>query len=550
MDVRDDFEMMRAIINQSREMTLPTEYNHPLMEMLKFQTRLLRRARYKDFIPVEKLRMCKIVYSNIVDILKMKFSKEKILVSKTGINYIQNIILPDLINLIESVLGDKYNPNYPEVLDVINPHRDGFRIYVIGNIRSYNEEYMSIFMNGQMGLKAVEEGCHDIDFIHNEKINQYLSYITGYIKTYDEANRDNEKDEELLVAYTKYNYFEELKNRDKLFRVPYDSYKHILDFINQMCHHEEISHIYITLYRVNTNSVIIEYLKEAALLDKVVTVFIEPNARGDEDQNYAIMKDLMCIQNINVIYGIPKFKVHAKMFLAIGHNVAYGHFGTGNYNESTSKRYVDTHLLTAQGNIINPALMIFNWFCYANEYNDASMNIRKYIYPAPFDKLWLSPVNVKSNIIGLILGEIQKGEKGRIFIKCNMLTDKEVIYYLNHAAIAGVNIRIYARSACLFDIPVSPEGVHMNNVHIYSLCGHYLEHDRIYRFGDRTFIASADLAFRNMHKRVETFVEITDDSIAQKVDSIFLSITTQYPCFVKRAGSKMDQNQWDMLGNE
>lgn len=550
MDVRDDFELMRTIINQSREMTLPTEYNHPLMEMLKFQMRILRRARYKDFMPVEKLRMCRIVYNNIVDILKMKFSKEKILISKMGINYIQNIILPDLINLIEDIIGNKYNPNHPEVLDVINPHRDGFRKYVIGNIRAYNEEDMNIFMTTQMGLQAVEEGCRDIDFIHNEKINQYLSLIDGYIKSDDEANRENKKAEELLVAYTKYNYFEELKNRDKLFRVPYDSYQHILDFIYQMCHHDAISHIYITLYRVNTNSVIIEYLKQAAALDKIVTVFIEPNARGDEDQNYEIMQDLNCTKNINVIYGIPKFKVHAKMFIAIGHNVAYGHFGTGNYNESTSKRYVDTHLLTSQGNIINPALMIFNWFCYANNYKDASCNIRRYIYPTPFDKLWMSPVNVKANIIGLILGEIQKGDQGKIFIKCNMLTDNEVIYYLNHAAIAGVDITIYARSACLFDMPVSPDGIHMNNVHIYSLCGHYLEHDRIYRFGDRTFIASADLAFRNMHKRVETFVELTDENLTQKLNSIFLSIETQYPRFVKRPGSKMDQNQWVMHVNE
>ena len=128
-----------------------------------------------------------------------------------------------------------------------------------------------------------------------------------------------------------------------------------------------------------------------------------------------------------------------------------------------------------------------------------------------------------------------------------MLTDKEVIYYLNHAAIAGVQIDIYARSACLFDSPLCPDGYYLSNVRIYSLCGKYLEHDRIYRFGDRTFIASADLAFRNMHKRVETFIELSNDSIGKKLDEIMYSIENQYPRFMKIPGSRMEQIQWKLL---
>ena len=316
---------------------------------------------------------------------------------------------------------------------------------------------------------------------------------------------------EEMSEFSPESHISELKTGSEfLLRVPYDNYDFVTSFIAGMCINTTIESIWITLYRVNPNdSIVIKYLKEAAAKKKNVFVFVEIYAHGDEINNSKIVEELKqagCSVNVNY-FG---YKVHGKMFLAMDRDgKLYGHIGTGNYNEKTARQYTDIHYITGNEEITHEMLNIL-----------ISL-FEKRIYHTQLEhpKIFSSPSNIRHEIIRLINQEICKGKNGRTYIQANNLCDNEISNLLYNAANAGVDVKIICRTSCNL-IPT-------NNIQVRSKAGIYLEHDRIYIFGDKCYIGSADLFYRNLSKRFEIMCEV--NSI--KILKYFILVWESKPIF-------------------
>ena len=143
----------------------------------------------------------------------------------------------------------------------------------------------------------------------------------------------------------------------------------------------------------------------------------------------------------------------------------------------------------------------------------------------PTNCIWFSPNDLKATLIGLFRSQIKLGPKGKIVLKVNSIADDEILGYIYEAIDAGCEVHIICRSICLID----PVYLYRPKVNVECYCGRFLEHDRIYGFGDRYFIASADLSFRNMHKRVESFIEMTDNSCRQCLEDVINNMSVENP---------------------
>lgn len=275
-----------------------------------------------------------------------------------------------------------------------------------------------------------------------------------------------------------------------LLRYPNINVDIVASFITEMCHDPTIVTIMVTLYRVNPkDSYIIKALKEAAKT-KIVFVFVELKAHGDEKNNLQISKELQ-EAGCHVRVDYFGYKVHGKFFLAMTkHGKVYAHIGTGNYNEITAQQYTDMHYITASPDItqelLNIAVALFEKRIYCTTKTEP--------------KIFSSPVNVRRQIIRMIHEEIVKGEDGVIYIKVNNLCDDEISTLLTQAAKYGVDVKIICRTACVLD----PR----ENLRIRSKVGMHLEHERMYLFGERAFIGSVDLMYRNLSERFELMCEV------------------------------------------
>ena len=254
-----------------------------------------------------------------------------------------------------------------------------------------------------------------------------------------------------------------------------------------------------------------EYLCAAAENGKDVTVFIELRARFDEQNNIdwsERLEDAGC----NVFYGFESYKIHSKICLITrrerGEIRYITQVGTGNYNEKTAEQYTDVSLLTANRDIGQDAVEFFK-----------NMSIGE--LDGEYRHLLVSPYSLKREVLRLMDGEIAKGSAGRMRFKINSLTDMDIIERLRKASRAGVRIDMVVRGICciLPGIPGETE-----NIHIVSIVGRFLEHSRIYCFGEgeseRMYISSADFMTRNTQRRVETACPIYDSAVRAKLNGI------------------------------
>jgi polyphosphate kinase len=329
--------------------------------------------------------------------------------------------------------------------------------------------------------------------------------------------------------YRNINYKETLLNSDILVYNPYEDYTMILDFINEMCRNKDIVAIFISLYRVAKKSSIVESLITACDLNKDVYVFIEPTARGNEEDNLSNI-NILTSHGAHVACNYFNYKVHAKMCCAIDTNgIIYAHIGTGNYNEDTAKIYTDFHLLTTNVAITSEIFQLFQSLFKKTRY--------KAVSPTSF--ISASPTNFRTKIVSLIDNEREKGELGRIYLKCNSLCDGEIIDRLYNAAQAGVQINIICRTGC--SITTHP------NIIIKSKVGRFLEHDRIYIFGNRVFISSADLLLRNISKRLELLCEIQSFELKNKIFNAFLDMWNSKQIYVLLENGRWDRKMQSIL---
>ncbi len=308
--------------------------------------------------------------------------------------------------------------------------------------------------------------------------------------------------------------------RDILLSYPFESIRPFLRMLLEAAHDPSVVSIKITLYRVASDSKVIDALISAAENGKDVLVLVELRARFDEENNIGWSKRLERA-GCNVIYGPESLKVHSKLLLITRKNDSgkaeyITQIGTGNYNEKTSALYTDLSLLTANQGIGAEAAQVFNALSTNTLVENTS-------------KLLVAPRCLQNKIIEMIDGEIAAAERGEaafIGLKLNSLTDKTLMDKLIEASQKGVKIRMVIRGICCLVAGV--EGF-TENIEITSIVGRYLEHSRIYIFGteqrQKIYISSADFMTRNTLRRVEVAVPIYDVRVRKRIMHIFGILT-------------------------
>lgn len=290
---------------------------------------------------------------------------------------------------------------------------------------------------------------------------------------------------------------QQITEEDKLLSYPYDSIRPFLKMLTEAAEDDSVISIKMTLYRLAKQSKVIEALCEAAENGKEVVVLVELRARFDEENNIRwsrMLEEAGC----QIIYGLEHYKVHSKLCLITrrGENgIQYiTQIGTGNYNEKTARLYTDLSLMTANEQIGMDAARVFQALAKGEVVED-------------MEHLLVAPKCLQSKVIEKIEEQIQKqknGETAYIGLKMNSLTDKRIIDKLIDASKAGVKIDMIVRGICCLIPGVEGE---TENIHVISVVGRFLEHSRIYIFGNgeeaQYYIGSADFMTRNTVKRVE-----------------------------------------------
>jgi polyphosphate kinase len=305
--------------------------------------------------------------------------------------------------------------------------------------------------------------------------------------------------------------FEVLRAGDILVHHPYDSFSSSVEaFVEQAARDPAVLAIKQTMYRTSTQeSPIIRALIRAAELGKQVVALVELKARFDEEANITYARELEQA-GVHVVHGVVGLKTHAKISLVVRREAGgvrrYAHVGTGNYNPVTARLYEDLGLLTADPEIGADLTDLFNL-------------LTGYSRQREYRRLLVAPEYLRPEMLQLIRGQAREG--GRIVLKMNALVDPDMVDGLYEASRAGAEIDLIVRGICCLrpGIPGLSE-----RITVRSLVGRYLEHSRIFRFGDRDaathYIGSADLMQRNLDRRVEALVPVSDPSLAARLDEI------------------------------
>ncbi|WP_425402433.1 polyphosphate kinase 1 [Halotalea alkalilenta] len=305
--------------------------------------------------------------------------------------------------------------------------------------------------------------------------------------------------------------FEVIQQRDVLLHHPFDAFEPIELWLHQAANDPGVLAIKQTLYRTRADSMLVGALVEAAHNGKEVTVVIELRARFDEANNLHLAERLQRA-GVNVIYGVMAYKTHAKLLHIVRREPEglrhYAHLGTGNYHNKTAMRYTDYSLLTARQPLCQDVLMLFRQLSGMERRIDTQVLLH-------------APFTLHSSLLDKIRGEAEHALAGRpsgIIIKCNALTEPQLVAALYRASQAGVRCRLIVRGICVLR-PGVP-GV-SENIEVRSVIGRFLEHTRVYRFENggkaQTWCASADLMERNLLHRVESCFPILDQGLAERI---------------------------------
>ena len=308
---------------------------------------------------------------------------------------------------------------------------------------------------------------------------------------------------------------QQITEEDKLLSYPYDSIRPFLKMLTEAAEDDSVISIKMTLYRLAKQSKVVEALCEAAENGKEVVVLVELRARFDEENNIRwsrMLEEAGC----QIIYGLEHYKVHSKLCLITrrGENgIQYiTQIGTGNYNEKTARLYTDLSLMTANEQIGMDAARVFQALAKGEVVED-------------MEHLLVAPKCLQSKVIEKIEEQIQKqknGETAYIGLKMNSLTDKRIIDKLIDASKAGVKIDMIVRGICCLIPGVEGE---TENIHVISVVGRFLEHSRIYIFGNgeeaQYYIGSADFMTRNTVKRVEVAAPVYSERLKKRLQDLF-----------------------------
>jgi polyphosphate kinase len=306
------------------------------------------------------------------------------------------------------------------------------------------------------------------------------------------------------LSATGLDLFEQLRSRDWLLHHPFQSFAPVMDFLRLAAADPQVLAIKQTLYRTGMDSPFVEALVTAANNGKDVTAIIELRARFDEEANIDLATRLQ-EAGVHVMYGVVGYKTHAKMLLVVRREHdgirRYCHLGTGNYHHKTVRAYTDYGLLTSDASI---GLDVHEIFLQLTSLT-RTPNLRK---------LLQSPFTMHERVLELIRGQTERGEQGRIIARMNALTEPQVIEALYAASRAGCRVDLIVRGMCALR-PGVPEM--SENIRVRSIVGRFLEHPRVWCFGEgeaaALFCSSADWMERNLFRRVEIAFPILDPEL-------------------------------------
>jgi len=312
--------------------------------------------------------------------------------------------------------------------------------------------------------------------------------------------------------------FSAIRRSDILLHHPYDSFAPVVDFIKRAADDPQVLAIKQTLYRVGSNSPIVEALMRARENGKQVAVLVELKARFDEENNIVWARALERA-GVHVVYGLLGLKTHSKIALVVRREHdgvrRYVHLGTGNYNAISARVYTDLGMFTCRPDIAADASELFNYLTgYSRQRN--------------YRKLLVAPVTLRSSLSALLRREIahkKAGRPARIIVKMNALTDEDLIQLFYQASQAGVEIDLIIRGICCLkpDVPGVSE-----TIRVTSIVGRFLEHTRILYFAnggdEEIYSGSADMMERNLDRRVEVLFPILDPALRQHIYENILAI--------------------------